>query len=273
MFHLSEWESAQNGITASFRARDLLEYMNGTFYEGMYNPSGTSLYALAEQIMLKADLPLNADGSVKWHIDESLRSIYTVAPLPIDTLANCLQMIANASGCVLYQGRDGVLRLEPFAYTSSDYAISLFNSYRKSEMTLAKPLKQVNVEVFSYFTGDSVELYKGVMQLSGQTQLVLTYSEKAVNPVAQVTGGTLVSAAYYTNACILTVEADGEVTIVINGTALKESRSDVVIFSDKTGEELTVSNPLITDRDMAAAVGTQAESYLRNRRTLKSSWR
>lgn len=273
IFHLSEWDSDQNGITASFKARDLLEYMDATFYEGKYSAGGTSLYALAEQVMLKANLPLNSDGSLKWHIDESLKNITTVAPLPVDTLANCLQLIANAGGCVLYQDRSGVLRMHPMSYQVSDYEISLYNSYKKSELSLSKPLKQVEVEVFSYFPGDSVELYKGVLQLSGRTEITVVYSEDALNPTASVSGGTLVSANYYTRACVLVIEANGEATVTITGTALKNSTSDVIIPSDKTGEVVSVSNPLITDRARATAVGTLAEAYYRNRRTLNSSWR
>lgn len=321
-FHLSEWDAEQNGISASFKARDLLEYMSSTYYEGVYEPNGISLYDLAVRILVKADLPLNSDGTLKWHVDESLKDIYTTAPLPIDTLANCLQLIANAAGCALYQDRHGVLRVEPAnidtdindisivfdesggaelsgtdmqvsetgeaivsAFVNIDssengeleplnlYKITLQNSYSKSEIELSKPLKQVNVETFSYFAGDSVELYKGVLQLSGTTEMMLVYSEKAVQPSISVTGGTVSSVTYYTGACELTVVATGEVEIIVSGTALKESKTDVITPSGRDGETITVSNPLITNRARAAAIGALAESILKNRRSLKSSWR
>ena len=272
-FHLSEWDAEQNGISASFKARDLLEYMSSTYYEGVYEPSGISLYDLAVRILVKADLPLNSDGTLKWHVDESLKDIYTTAPLPIDTLANCLQLIANAAGCTLYQDRQGVLRIEPLVQELADYDITLYNSYSKSEIELSKPLKQVNVETFSYFAGDSVELYKGVLQLSGTTEMMLVYSEKAVQPSISVTGGAVSSITYYTGACELTIVATGEVEIVVSGTALKESKTDVITPSGRDGETITVSNPLITNRARAAAIGTLAESILKNRRSLKSSWR
>lgn len=272
-FHLSEWDAEQNGISASFKARDLLEYMSSTYYEGVYEPSGISLYDLAVRILVKADLPLNSDGTLKWHVDESLKDIYTTAPLPIDTLANCLQLIANAAGCTLYQDRQGVLRIEPLVQELADYDITLYNSYSKSEIELSKPLKQVNVETFSYFAGDSVELYKGVLQLSGTTEMMLVYSEKAVQPSISVTGGAVSSVTYYTGACELTIVATGEVEIVVSGTALKESKTDVITPSGRDGETITVSNPLITNRARAAVIGTLTESILKNRRSLKSSWR
>lgn len=152
-FYLSEWYAKQNGMSADFTARDLLEFMSA-IYEETHNLTSRNLYDLAELVLMRADLPLNTDGTVRWVIDESLKAITTVAPLPRDTLANCLQVIANAGRCVLYQDRSGVLHIEPLKFEVSDYAISTFNSYSKPEITLSKSLKQVNVKVHQYVMSD-----------------------------------------------------------------------------------------------------------------------
>ena len=152
-FYLSEWYAKQNGLTADFTARDLFEFMSAT-YEESHNLSSRALYDLALKVLRAADLPLDNDGAVKWIIDESLKSITTTAPLPKDTLANCLQLIANAAKCVLYQDRSGVLHIEPLKFDVSDYVINSFNSYSKSEITLSKSIKQVNVKVYKYSIGD-----------------------------------------------------------------------------------------------------------------------
>ena len=152
-FYLSEWYAKQNGLTADFTARDLLEFMSA-IYEENHDLSSRTLYALAEKVLIAANLPLNDDGTVKWVIDESLKSITTTAPLPKDTLANCLQVIANAGECVLYQDRTGTLRIEPLKFDVTDYKIDSFNSYSKSEITIAKPIKQVTVKVHHYTAGE-----------------------------------------------------------------------------------------------------------------------
>lgn len=152
-FYLSEWYAKQNGLSADFTARDLLEFMSA-IYEDDHDLTSRSLYYLANRILGAADLPLNSDGSVKWVIDESLKSITTTAPLPRDTLANCLQVIANAGECVLYQDRGGTLHIEPLKFEVSDYGINSFNSYTKSEITLSKSIKQVNVKVYQYTDGE-----------------------------------------------------------------------------------------------------------------------
>ena len=152
-FYLSEWYAKQNGMSADFTARDLLEFMSA-IYKDEHDLSRRNLYDLAEQVLIAAELPLNSDGTVKWIIDESLKTIVTTAPLPEDTLANCLQVIANAGKCVLYQDRNGTLRIEPLKFDVSDYTINSFNSYSKSEITATKPIKQVELKVYTYTMGD-----------------------------------------------------------------------------------------------------------------------
>ena len=273
-FYMSEWDAPQGGMTANFKARDLLEFMTGTYYYGVYSPNGVSLYDLAVAVLQDADLPLEDDGVVKWVIDESLKNIYTTAPLPIDTHANCLQLIANAGGCVIYQDRKGVLHIEPFTQTETDYAINHFNSYSKSEISLSKPLRQVDVSCYSYSIAEqSSELYKGTMSISGTQELLISYSGTATNVSATVSGGTLNSATYYANVCVLNITANSDVTITVTGKTLETSSVRVVTLSGVTGETITVDNLLITNQDRAIAIGSWVESYMKNRMVLSSDWR
>jgi hypothetical protein len=47
---MSEWDAPQGGMTADFTARDLLEFMTNTYYDGVYSPDGTGLYDLAVSV-------------------------------------------------------------------------------------------------------------------------------------------------------------------------------------------------------------------------------
>lgn len=157
-FYLSEWSAKQNGIVADFTARDLLEFMSDIYYDSVTEVTERSLYDLATSVLESSELPLNSDGTVKWVIDEGLKLNKTTAPLPEDTRANCLQLIANAANCVLYQDRTGTLRIEPLSHTKSDYTINSFNSYSKPEINLSKPIKHVEVKVYKYIMGsDGIE--------------------------------------------------------------------------------------------------------------------
>ena len=165
-YYLSEWSAKQNGLTADFTARDLLEFMSAIYYDKVSAITSRSLYDLATAVLESADLPLNTDGSVRWVIDDSLKSITTTAYLPVDTLANCLQLIANAGECVLYQDREGVLHIEPLKFEETDYEMNLGNSYSKSEINLSKTIKQFNIKVYSYAIGD-----KGVVESTTTEQI------------------------------------------------------------------------------------------------------
>lgn len=273
-FYLSEWDAKQGSMSAEFKARDLLEFMTGTYNKGLYNPNGTSLYDLAEDVLNDANLPLNVDGSVKWIIDNSLKNIYTIAPLPIDTHANCLQLITNAGGCVMYQDRNGILRISKLSTSVSDYIINDFNSYSKSDLSLSKPLKQVEVPYYSYSVSEELsELFNGVVNINGSSDVLITYSGMATDVQAKVTNGTLNSAKYYTNACVLNITASGDVKILVDGYGLESSSIMVTTLENDSGETVSVDNPLITSQERAIAIGSWVRDYMKNRMTLSSSWR
>ena len=181
-FYLSEWYAQQNGISAEFVARDLLEFMSTPYKDNVSTIANRSLYNLAESVLRAANLPLTRDGAVKWVIDDSLKSIYTKAPLPDDTIANCLQMIANAGGCVLYPDREGLVHIEPISNNPSDYVINAFNSYSKSELTLSKPIKDVLVKVYQY-TIEGTEIKSTTTEVStviGETGETITIDNPLV---------------------------------------------------------------------------------------------
>ena len=142
-FFMSEWETPQNGITATFTARDAIEFMSD-LYTG--TSSGT-LMAIVTAAFTQAGLPTLSDGSNRWEIDDSLSSIS--APSGVDlsqnSIAEVLQLCANAACCVLYQDRTGVFHIEPLAAGTTDYQINRFNSYQNSEISLTKQLKAVDV--------------------------------------------------------------------------------------------------------------------------------
>ena len=198
-FHLSEWNTPQNGISAEFKARDILEFMFADYQDTVTNITSRSLGDIASAIFTAADLPLRSDGSQRWYIDASLYNIYTEGVLPTDTMANCLLMVANAAGCALYPDRDGTLRIEPLSTEKTDYRIGLSKSYRKAEMSLSKPLKSVIAKVYEYYiedgkvesTSHDVEV---AFDVTGETITVdnplITDDERAVH-IAEVVGNYL----------------------------------------------------------------------------------
>ena len=242
--------------------------------KGVYRPSGISLKALAEEVLLDAGLPEREDGLPPWKLHESLDDIYTVAPLPLVRHSECLQMIANAAGCVMYVDREGFLRIEPAPTSMTDYRVDNFNSYKRPEVALTKPLKRVDVSYYSFVVDTEVkEIYKGELSVSGTETIQITYSNPAVETVATVEGGTLVNATYYTNACELKITASGVVEITIVGKELKTSEAVVTVLTGEPGETQSVKNKLITSQSRATTVGNWVKEYLTNRRIVSLEWR
>lgn len=148
-YYLSEWEGPQNGITASFTARDAIEFMTDP-YTG---PSSGTLLSIATAAFEQAELPRMPDGSEAWTVASSMGQISAPAtdadgkPLDLSkiSIAEVLQYVANAGCCVLYQGRDGMFHVEHLDYSLTDYPIDRFNSYANAEIKRSKQLKAMNI--------------------------------------------------------------------------------------------------------------------------------
>lgn len=238
-YYLSEWNAPQNGIVAEFKARDMLEFMFREYKDADTSFSSRSLYELAEQVLLSADLPIGTDGNVRWHLDESLRNIYTTAPLSIDTHANCLLMIANAGRCVMYQDRDGIIRIEPLQMTPSDYAISEFNCYRKPEMSLNKKIKDVVVNVYAYDLDENGEVKSSTFEVVHSIDLT-GETLKVDNPLITDEALAMDVAMWVADYSINRVSLDMEWRADTRADAL-----DMVTVENSYGSD----NVLITDLD------------------------
>ncbi len=273
-YYLTEWKSPQNGITATFRARDVLEFMQGIYHKGIYRPDGVCLYTLAENVLIDADLPVTREGEAPWVLDESLKNVTTTAALPMASRAECLQLIANAGCCALTVDRMGRIIIAPPQTEESDYTVGTFNSYAKPEIELSKQLKTAEVDIYSYFPAEEAEeLYNGTRNVRGTETVLVEYARSAVNVSAEVTGGQLVSAVYYTHACELTITAEGDVTIIVTGTELNDSTSLYSVNAAEEGEAEELDNPLITSTETAKAAAEYMISVLSNRREFSLDWR
>lgn len=142
-FWISEWDTPHNGLEATFTARDLLEFLDIP-YTG---PKSGSLYDIAIAALTQGNLPATETGEPRYIVDESLKSISTdfSSEDTSYTAAVILQMVANAGQCVLYQTRDGILRLVRFSRQLSDYKIGQDVSYTHPERVMTKPPQKINV--------------------------------------------------------------------------------------------------------------------------------
>lgn len=143
-FYMSEWNTPSNGISASFTAGSLIDFMNDKYT--LPENKTITLYNLAVDALTQSDLPKHPDGTNKWSVGSALQNITVTLPEDFDaTNAEVLQMCANASRCVICVDRDGDIRINPLSTTETDYLIDRFVSYKNAEYALSKPLKSVTV--------------------------------------------------------------------------------------------------------------------------------
>ena len=99
----------------TFNCTGLLATMTGNYYKGTLGSK--SFYDMAIDVLEDADLTPAPDGSDPWDVDASLDEMYTVAPMPIQSHASCLQMIAHACDCRLYTDENNIIHIKPFGVT------------------------------------------------------------------------------------------------------------------------------------------------------------
>ena len=172
VFYLSEWRTSSNGMEASFVARDVLEFMLDKKFTGSIQ--GT-LYDVATRALASAGLPEDTVVSVS----NELRK-YAVSDIEYagsDSIPEILQKCANAAGCVMYQDRNGVFRIEKLGYTEEAGTMAIRFAYSYPEIEFSRPMRNVAVSF-----GDQVALYQ--FSGSGETQTVdnkfITTKEHAV---------------------------------------------------------------------------------------------
>jgi hypothetical protein len=173
VYYLTEWSAPQNGKSATFKARDLLGFMDAQYKDEAFEPGSPSrnLRDLALDVLKAASLPgfedlenEALDGSELWYnnelwyLDSSLSGNLTSSQFPEKcSMAECLELIANAGCCSIFFDRTGKLHIAPLSSnknalgeTAGGMQIHYTKSYTKPETSLSKPIKQVAVSCFGY---------------------------------------------------------------------------------------------------------------------------
>ena len=97
--YLSSWKSQKGAM--SFTAKDIFAFMTDKYTAGNKIHTRT-LYDDAEAVLTAYGLEPD-----EYEIDECLKDITVTNPLPEASYAQCLQLIANAGRCILYQNKEG----------------------------------------------------------------------------------------------------------------------------------------------------------------------
>jgi len=301
VYFLSDWSAAQNGISASFKARDLLGFLNATYYKGRFahesETQGVSLLTLALEVLRDANLPqrktdVDVDYRSPWELDEdTLGGFRTTAPLPICTFGECLQMLANAAGCTIFFDMDGILhmaRLDDYSDSNETLSINDRNSYTKPEIDLTKPIKQFDVSMYSFTREEEPKtIYEGELPLEpGRNVFIIEYSDIAdgvqVQGIWQDEDEHIEwldedETSFYAKSCKLVINSDSNIPVNCNvciaGYIRKSAETIITVPNLPTGEVQPLKNPIITDAGHAAQIGEWLKVNLNRRKHISLDWR
>lgn len=142
--------------SVTFKASDQLSFLTDAYNGGHYEPSGISMYDLAVEVFADADI-------TRYVIDEALRDIYTVAPLPAIPQRECLQLIANASCAILYTDVYGVIHIERETVLASRISTSETTPYSDPQSIISgyDNITYITLEQNRWRVGDNRMLIAG----------------------------------------------------------------------------------------------------------------
>ena len=258
-----------DGTSASFDAVDIISTLTNSYNRGKWRDGGITLYDSAVDVF--------ADAGIRNYIlSDSLKSIITLAPMPILSHRECLQMIANAGECVLYTNPQGAIVIEDRTQdeTPIDYHIDFSKAFNKPIVKKTEKLKSVDVTVHSLrVSSEKSELCSYTSVDVGGVKDVQVMYERATDIVAEVIGGKLLSATYYAHTAFLKISAESTVDVVVSGHKIID---DISVFNTKVSEigaACPLDNPLITDTPRAESVGKWVAAYLQSRNTYEMNFR
>ena len=104
--YLKTW--AADDSQAKFTATDIFDFIDGTYYKGIFRRNGISLYDLALDVLHEAGL---ADEE-SYYLDPYLKKIIVYNPMPPVKYTEALQIIANAGRCVLFPDRQRRIHIQ-----------------------------------------------------------------------------------------------------------------------------------------------------------------
>ena len=260
MYSTSSFSTDGSLNIASFEANSTLLSLTQTYSEGVYNPSGTTLYDAA-----KAMLDYSWQVAPKYVLSERLKNYRTKAPMPVDLVRNNLQLIANAGMCQLYTDRDGVIHIEEASTELQDFRLTFDDVLESPKIDKIPVLYSVTTKYRDITVSSEVtELLNTEVSYDTDTVVELSYDESTAQTLTPGSGVTITGPVeYYASMCRCTMRGTG--SVVVTGKTLEDNENIVAQIYNNKGEDCPIENPLITSRAWALAYCDWIAAYEKRR--------
>lgn len=165
-YYISDVDMNATQERISFTAKTILAFM-----KAKCSPISTDAYTAAMAIISQAE---SDDGvpvsSITRVFDQTIMSEFNVSITANDSysMAEALQLIANACGCVLYVDRNGAVHIEPLATETENYVISNRFCYEMPKVTYGERVGKVRL---NYNHGSGTAVTASAAAKDGGTQI------------------------------------------------------------------------------------------------------
>lgn len=172
--------------------------------------------------------------------------------------------------------------VEPSAIEEWDYSIQT----QTPGIEITSPVKAIEAQIFHYeAASETSEIYKGTINITGTQTVDIKFGKIAKNCTIEITGPdgvetSLVSSVIYAQAATLKIRSNGEVQIIITGNEVVSTEStyrltstDDMTLESADAETQEISNPLVTDMDLAKRLSSYAAYWYARRYAYSISWR
>lgn len=261
-YYLSS-KPGRSGNKATFTAVTLIDLLNDVEFKKSPIDGGDML-TLAELVLNESGVPKTTGGYDAWELWEGLSGITTTAPLPVDSCANVLLMIAQASCCGMWIDRRGVLQIQPLSFAPVDFYMHNRRTYYPIDVDPDYALLSVDVDIYSYTNiADSKELHNNEYTVTAGQVIPIDLSKPCKN--VTVTAGGSATYEIFAQAVYVTFPTAGTFSVVINGQEIDSTSA--TYFNPVDGARpdsvpASCDNPLITSTERAVAVSAYWKTYL-----------
>lgn len=264
---LSDWDKGENSLT--LRGTDLFRSMTLEYYMGGSN-SYRNYAALAYEVLAHAGVYED-----ECYIDPSLETIEYMNPMPRVSCKEALQIIANATGCILSQSREGVLQIKPLeSLTPSEFIMSRDDMTSTPQARKRELVKEIEVCYYRYLESDSwdydytedVSVQAG--ELSGHLLDeaihdcdVALYEKSDVDFEHEIPNAVSVSLGWSSYYIPINFHVSGDYVMKIRAKKYVVKKRSIIHSINEIGSRIVWENPMLHCEEDAQRVAGFLDKY------------
>lgn len=289
VYYMSEWSANQNGLSASFVARDVLHFLDKPYLKGRFSSEGVILKDLVKEVIEDANLPKDAYGKTLWCFadEENTYGLDTVVNSPTTPLSHreYLQLACNILHLPLWVNRKGEvvvgepifirqMYIENSRFKFKMMALNSFNALSKSQVTLKKPISKIEVTSKIGRLSNQEELvYDSAIDLSKRKHFIPYTEPFAGVGRVELSRGQVIESKFYANGVELEVSGSGFSFIRVFDRRVEVfNTTHEEVLGVKNGETITINNPLLSPESVNYYIDT-AKPILVAREEVSLDWR